>query len=193
MTEDEIILFLEENGFVMEKSLGFPFVKTVIQSGENILFMAKISDGFFKLVSSITWLEKNICYSSELKDNLSKLSEMDKIMNVFTALPILMKTFYKTEENTAILINTHKGQSYHEFYPIKYSGYGTDRVVRHSYNSYMMPPIRIFYTEGFFKLTRRKYLESSCIVSVSESIYIDDLFDGKYKDKSLDVIEWKVR
>ena len=93
MTEDEIILFLEENGFVMEKSLGFPFVKTVIQSGENILFIAKISDSFFKLVSSIACLEKNIYYSSVLKDNLSKISEMDKIMNVFTALPILMKTF----------------------------------------------------------------------------------------------------
>jgi hypothetical protein len=41
MTEDEITLFLEESGFVMEKSLGFPFVKTVIQSGENILFTGK--------------------------------------------------------------------------------------------------------------------------------------------------------
>jgi hypothetical protein len=152
-----------------------------------------MSYGIFKIVSSITCLEKNISYSSELKDDLRKISEMDKVINVFTALPILMKTFYKTEENTAILITTHKGQSYHETYLTKYSGHGTDRVVRHSYNSYMMPPVCIFYTEGFFKLTRRKNLESSCIVSVSESIYIDDLFDGKYKDKSIDDIEWKVR
>lgn len=192
MTEDEIILFLEENGFVMEKSFGFPFVKTVIQSGENILFTAKMSYGIFRIVSSITCLEKNMSYSSELKDDLRKILEMDKVINVFTALPILMKTFYKTEENTAISITTHKGQSYHEVYLMKYSGYGTERVVRHSYNSYMMPPIRIFYTEGFFKFTRRKNLESSCIVSVSESIYIDDLFDGKYKDKSIDTIDWKV-
>jgi len=193
MNEDKITLFLEENGFAKKESYDEYFEKTVIQNGESINLKARFVENLFVLGSGIRCEKTNVSYSSDVGDELRKFSDMDKVINVFTAFPILMKTFYKTEENTMVSIKTHKGQSYHEIYPAKHTEYQyPDRGIRQSYDSYTIPPVSVSYEQGFFMFTIRKSPESICIVSKSERIFIDDLFNNRYKGKTLEHLKWKI-
>lgn len=190
MTKNEIVLFLEEDGFAEEKHF---FEKTVIQNDENINLKAKFVENLFVLASEIRCEKSNISYSSDLGDELHRFSDMDKIINVITAFPILMKTFYKTEESTVISIKTHKGQSYHEIHPVKYTGYKHPYMgIRKSTDAYEIPPVSVSYALGFFMFTRRILLDLNCTVLKSELIFIEDLFDNRYKGKTLEDLEWKL-
>lgn len=176
MTNDEIILYLEENGFYQRKETN-TLEKKIIQSNEKILISVFLENSIDKIRVAFVLKNKGKLYTFEFVLKMSSVSKMGRVIKIGIAFTILMKIFYKIEAKSAsVSIESKKLfdiNMVNQFYCIDENGHLY--VPSHNY-----PMIRSYVKN------KREYFEFIKNGIYSEPIFVDDLIEGKYNNKTLD-------
>ena len=187
MKKDEIILYLEENGFVENRENGF-FQKKIIQNNYEIIIEAA-NQNWTTFVRSRLLVEDDICYHSVINVNRDVIFNMDQIIRMITAISILLKTFYEEKEpKTKVLIRINQLWT-NDYIRLSKSQKEDNRIRILPVNPINQPPFRISCEKDkeYFQFARPVAFTGTH----SEMIYIDDLFNNKYKDKKLEDLKWR--
>lgn len=186
MKKDEIILYLEENGFVENRENGF-FQKKIIQNNDEII-VEVINQYCTTFTRSRLLVEDNICYHSVIDVTRDAVFNMDQVIRVITAISILLKTFYEEKEpKTTVLVKINQLWT-NDYIRISKSQEEVNRIRILPVNLINQPPFIISCEKNkeYFQFVRPVAFTGTH----SEMIYIDDLFDNKYKDKKLEDLRW---
>jgi uncharacterized protein YutD len=187
MKKDEIVLYLEENGFVENKENSF-FQKKIIQNNDEII-VEVTNQHCTTFIRSRLLAENNICYHSTIDVNRDVIFNMDQIIRVITAISILLKTFYEEKEpKTTVLVKINKLWT-NDYIRIRKSQEEVNRIRILPVNPINQPPFRISCEKDkeYFQFARPVAFTGTH----SEMIYIDDLFNNKYKDKKFEDLKWR--
>ncbi len=186
MKKDEIVLYLEENGFVENRENSL-FQKKIIQNNYEII-VDVANQHCTTFVRSRLLVEDNICYHSVIDVNRDVIFNMDQIIRVITAISILLKTFYEEKEpKTTVLVKINKLWT-NDYIRISKSQEEVNRIRILPVSPINQPPFRISCEKDkeCFQFVRPVAFTGTH----SEMIYIDDLFNNKYKDKKFEDLRW---
>lgn len=176
MTNDEIVLYLEENGFCQYKKTQ-TFEKHTIQNNENILILVYLESPIDKTRVSFVLKNEGHLYTFEFVLKMSSIKNIERVIKMGIASVILMKMFYKIEtKNASISIESKKLFDINmikQFYCLDEYG--------HLYlPTYSLPMIKSFARN------KREYFQLIKNSVYSQTILVDDLLDGKYNNKTLE-------
>jgi hypothetical protein len=177
MTSEEIVLYLEENGFCQFKKTQ-TFEKYTIQNSENILILVYLESPIDKTRVSFVLKNEGHLYTFEFVLKMSSIKNIERVIKMGIASVILMKMFYKIEtENASISIESKKLFDINmikQFYCVDEYGY----LYLPTHN---LPLIKSFARN------KREYFQLIKNSVYSQEILVDDLLDGKYNDKTLEI------
>lgn len=178
MTSDEIVLYLEENGFCQFTKTQ-TFEKRAIQNNENILILVYLESPIGKTRVSFVLKNEGHLYTFEFVLKMSSIKNIERVIKMGTASVILMKMFYKIEtDNASISIESKKLFDINmikQFYCVDEYG--------HLYlPTYSLPMIKSFARN------KREYFQLIKNSVYSQTIFVDDLLDGKYNYKTLEEV-----
>lgn len=176
MTNDEIILYLEENGFYQTKEMK-TLKKKITQNNEGILISVFLEKSINNSIIDFVLKNKGNLYSFEFVLKISSIKNMERVIKIGIASTILMRIFYKLgAEFASISIESKKLFDINmvkQFYYIDENGH----IITPSHN---YPMIRSYVKN------KREYFEFIKNGIYSEPIFVDDLIEGKYNNKTLD-------
>ena len=176
MTNDEIVLCLEENGFCQFQKTQ-TFEKLTIQNNENILILVYLESPIDKTRVSFVLKKEDHLYTFEFVLKMNSIKSIERVIKMGIASVILMKIFYKIEvKNASISIESKKLFSINmikQFYSVD------------EYGHLYLPTLSLPMIKSFAR-NKREYFQIIKNSVYSQEILVDDLLDGKYNDKTLE-------